>query len=206
MTDLLFIELGAVVTGFPAPAQCTIEPFCDPNVPPTYYDPTKWYTVDFNQFLDNVQNDTALYDQIVLPVAGHRMSIGPNFPGGGYEGILCVRYNFALNDGILGPAAGALDGSPRKYQVITSIAQGVPIQRYHGFLAQYNNGSNTLTIGKHTIPYESNPKKFYTGNQVDGTIIPPLPVQSGPASVFINLDAFSVLGDELPKLPPSAGL
>jgi hypothetical protein len=232
MTDLLFIELGAVVTGFPAPDQCTIEPFCDPNSPPTYYDPTKWYTVDFKQLLDIIpQKDTAQYDQIVYPMTGCRVAIGPKWPGGGYEGILCVRYNLVASNSVdrnpvLGAAADMLDGPVWRYQVIASIDQdtGTVVRRYHGFPAQVfqNNGTIKFQIVNRndkitdtSITFDPNAsdkdENFYAGDLVsDNDNIVSGNVQVGDrGAVFINLEKLPpnfTGGDELPKLPPSAGL
>jgi hypothetical protein len=215
MTDVLFIELGAVVTGTLGLAQCNIEPLCASNAVPTYNDPTKWYLVDFAQSLDNLGNENALYDQIISPNTVSRVPIGPSWPGGGHEGILCIRHDTVLSIPLLRDAAATLAGPRCRYQVIVSIGPGGAVQRYHGFPAeelQYNDDKIAFNVGKCSgIVYDpSDPQitsKFYTGNLVPENLVTTRPAQ-GPAPVFINVAAFPQfqLGDELPKLPPSAGL
>src|SRR5512138_754656 len=144
MTDLLFIEIGAVVTEIKGSIQCTIEPFCVAAPPPTYIAANR-VTVDFANLLDSLRAkamdvatiaDQAQYDLIVATMAGRRVQIGPNWPSGGYEGILCIREEIVAEDPILGPAANKLDGPRYKYQVIASIAADKSVQRYHGFHAE----------------------------------------------------------------------
>lgn len=241
MTDMLFIELGAVVTEILGSTQCTIEPFCVVAPPPTY-SPANRFTVDFAWLLDSLRGqpmdvaaiaDQAQYDLIVAPMTGRRVQIGPNWPSGGCEGILCIRDNIVKEDlKILGPAAEKLVGPRYKYQVIVSfVADAVDksVRRYHGFHAEgieIMNGSIKFQIksvdrtGKIIyvpITYDPNASdatvKFYTGNLVADNIIIQTNLtsgQTGPVFINLDLDAGSTLSsqliDELPKLPPGAGL
>lgn len=219
-TDLLFIELGAVVTQVLGSTLCTVEAFS--NQPPTY-DPKKGFTVDFTKSLEHFLISQpvgdapggAWYDQIVCPMPGRRVAIGPSFPGGGYEGILCVRDGVVSDSGVLAPAATAQGVPSWRYQVIASIAADKTIRRYHGFKAEVVSKGNSIifNIEGHNDPITYNPGDldFYTGSVLFNENI--LTNGAGAGSqgvVFMNVDVFlntiTWMDDELPKLPPSAGL
>jgi hypothetical protein len=226
MTDLLFIELGAVVTQILGSTRCYIEPFCAAEPGPSYQ-PQNHFEVDFALLLESHLNnlDEAAYDQIVRPTTASRVAIGPKWPSGGYEGILCVRENKMLNGGtlsFLGSAASELAGPRCRYQVIASIGQG-KIRRYHGFAAQIvSKGSDNafdfkiMSNGQTTGPAFScgpgNSNAFYTGSLVDnialdGILNSSMQVDTQGA-VFIDLDSsgFTEGEGQLPKLPPAGGL
>jgi hypothetical protein len=235
MTDVLFIELGAVVTEIKGPNWCSIEPYCNLN-PPTY-DPDNRVAVNFADSLGHASLENVKYDQIVYP-AGNRVQIGPGWPGGGYEGILCVRENFVRtyvdsnNNSTLAIAANTLSGPRCRYQVIASIADDKEVRRYHGFWAQVistNNGIDFKLVNLNgdiignSITYDpsdvNKAVKFYVGNQsnsVDGydvgaNIVDGNVVAGDKRAVFMNLDAFDPIDvtwiiAAAPKLPHSAGL
>ena len=226
MTDLLFIELGAIVAEIKGPAHCTIEPFCETKFESTF-DSGNRFEVDFAQLLDNLLLDhgvadaaqLAQYDQIVAPMAGRRVPIGPSWPGGGYEGILCVRDDVVRGNNLLAQAANKLAGPRCRYQVIASVAADKTIRRYHGFPAEVigsEGGVIKFRIVNHDDvitydPTDSNAAvKFYTGNLVAENVISGAGLTQGQIGpVFMNLDEFTTslyLDEELPKLPPSAGL
>jgi hypothetical protein len=229
MTDLLFIELGAVVTETKGTNQCTIEPYCGQNEP-TYL-PNNRVDVNFADSVGNVSPANALYDQIVYP-ASNREQIGPSWPGAGHEGILCARESLVHDNGILSAAATTLTtlrGPRCRYQVIASIADNNDVQRYHGFVAEVVLIDNMIVfklvdVNGHTVdtPIKYTPNgqgmdaKFYTGYQVDGYTIDgnvvrgTVPVGT-QGVVFMNLDAFDQVDRDwiiavAPKQPPGAGL
>jgi len=228
MTDLLFIEIGAVVTEILGKTHCVIEPFCHANYSPTF-NSNNYFEVDFAQLLDSLLLDQTMdptsvaektqYDLILAPMTGRRVQIGPNWPGGGYEGILCIREDAVQSNNLLIQATSKLDGPRYRYQVIASIAADKTARRYHGYQAEVidsKDGTISFKIGGHTDVFTYAPAdsdvavKFYTGDLVAENIIinaSLMPGQIGP--VFMNLEKFtatSYLADELPKLPPGAGL
>jgi hypothetical protein len=154
---------------------------------------------------------------------GGRVVIGPLFPGGGYEGILCVRDDIVQNTALLANAVQNL--TPLcTYQLIASIDQNGKIRRYHGFPAkdlQYNG--NTInspisepigfTVGDYKLSYNPNGPdsgKFYTGTRVSGNLLTgnilTLSPGQGFAPVFIDVSSLPDLANLSPKLPPGAGL
>jgi len=216
MTDLLFIELGAVVTEIKGPNWCSIEPYCNLN-PPTYA-PDNRVAVNFADSLGHASLENVKYDQIVHP-AGNRVQIGPGWPGGGYEGILCVRESFVRtyvndnNSSTLATAANTLSGPRCRYQVVASIAGDGEVRRYHGFWAEVTNIQNNTSIEfklvdlngniiNHPIAYDPSAldkdAKFYAGNPdsqidditVDVNIVGGSVPLGQRGAVFMNLDAF----------------
>ncbi len=225
MTDLLFIELGAVVTEVLGPTRCTVEPFCDPEDPPTYA-PEDRVEVDFAQSLDHVLSihgpkgvaQHARYDQVVAPNGTSRVPIGPSWPGGGHEGIVSVREDVVQGNGVLAAAANALAGARCTYQVIVSVDPNSTVRRYHGFPAKYLRNEGAAIVFEIAnrdgeIAYDPNApgaaERFYAGDLVEGNVLRGGLAPGSTGAVFMNLAALTSLvgvDEELPKLPPSAGL
>ena len=223
MIELLFIEIGAILTEVRGSLKCTIEPFCSPALPPTYKAERR-VEVDFTRSLDNISSGTppadiaqqALYDQLFAPTAGRRVALGPSWPGGGYEGIVTVREDeLKLND-LLSAAASSLAGPRCKYQVVATIDPGGTVRRYHGFPAEILRIEGSAIILKLTSrageikydPSASDAPGFYTGGLVDGNVLGAGRAPGYIGGLFLSQTASSSLGadEELPKLPPSAGL
>lgn len=156
MKELLFIELGAVVTEILGSRKCTIEPFCDPDPKkaPTYKAENR-IEIDFVDSLEYIMENRGLdsveiaiprvqYDHYIQTKDPDQINshdskrIGPRWPSGGYEGIVTIRKEVVDAKKTLADAAKALPGQPYEYQVVTLIddATGVAVQRYHGFHAQ----------------------------------------------------------------------
>jgi hypothetical protein len=238
MTDLLFIELGAVVTETLGTNLCTIEPYCNTDYPPTYHS-TKRVMVNLAESVDYLNPEYALeyakYDQLqVEGNVGSGRLLGPIWPGGCYEGILRVRETLVQDNSILKAAAEELPGGEQRYnyQVIVSIADDGTVRRYHGFhveSVQNIGGAIKFRIKKkdaesvtdcHEITYSSDSQRFYHGAQVeshpvDNVISERFKNDQWGTSGAVFIDVYSsdadssefwALADEVPKLPPSAGL
>jgi len=231
MVDLLFVELGAVVTEVLGPSRCTVELYCSVKAPPTYGAGDR-VEFDFARSLENCLNadeqtpvgvaaQQALYDQYEQ-IKGHGSPlIGPDWPGASYEGIVSIRDHVVKTNAAFSAAAAALPGHPWEYQVVTSIDEATgEIRRYHGFHAEVvpNHGkplellvchagrSADPTSPRRKIPYDpTNTARFYTGELVAGEIVKGGPAPRSSGAVFINLEAAATSGVETPKLPPSAG-
>lgn len=225
MIELLFIEIGAVLTEIRGDLRCAIEPFCSPALPPTYK-PDRRVEVDFSRSLENLADETpleeiaqqALYDQLVAPIPGRRVPIGPSWPGGGYEGIVSVREDTLMGNDLLATAASSLAGPRCKYQIVATIDPQRTVRRYHGFHAQIlriEDRKIVLKVGScpEEIVYDpaaaDAADKFYAGALVDGNILRAGVAPGSTGGLFMTQSAFSILtgvDEELPKLPPSAGL
>ncbi|HWO25554.1 MAG TPA: hypothetical protein VNO30_42735 [Kofleriaceae bacterium] len=230
MSDLLFIELGAVVTEVQGQTVCTFEPFCTPQ-PPTYAAQSR-IKADFARSLDNVlvtgAPEEAEYDQYIGPpnaegrVSGS-LPVGPSWPGAAYEGVVRVRADLVAGSPALAAAAAALPGQPYEYQVVASVdAQTKAVRRYHGYYAEVlrTEGSVLVLRVAHggsaaerrwaptEVPYDpANTDKFYSGPLVADQLVGGGADPRGTGAVFIALDVASgdyLIGD--PKQPPGAGL
>lgn len=226
MIDLLFVELGAVVAELQSPTSCTFLPFCNVAYPPDPSSSTR-IPVDFTRSLGHVLTSCALdeveqqvmYDEIL---GAGRTPIGPTWPGGGYEGIISILSTVVANNPTLSAAVSTLDGyqkTPWRYQVIASIADDKTVRRYHGFQATVTGTDGPailLEIGAapHKIKYvPTEPgveQKVYTGDRVAGNLLHGTPASGSTGAVFLAPTAFTTptgtLADDLPKLPPNAGL
>jgi len=227
MSDLLFIELGAVVTEVLGATRCTIEPFCDPR-PPTYAAGSR-VEVDFAKSLDSLlaagQHAQAQYDQFVGPTdAAGRVAgsapVGPSWPGAAYEGVVRIREDVVAANPTLAAAAAALPGHPWEYQVVASIDDKTKtVRRYHGFhaevvrkegaslvlrVAHAGSGAEPRWAPQEVIYDPANTQKFYAGPLVADRVVGGA---RSAGAVFIALDAaVGTYAVEVPKLPPSAGL
>lgn len=228
MIDLLFVEIGAVVTEIRGPNQCTIEPFCSMEKLPTYGAENR-VEVDLGLLLEKVLNGSgslitvgsavqrALYDQM----DNHRSPpIGPNWPGGGYEGVVSVRDDVVKANATLAGAVAALPGRSWEYQVVASIDEETrKVQRYHGFHAKLVTTEGDVLVlevadaGKSEDP--SSPRKTVRYNPADietfysGALVAENLVRAGwepgnSGAVFIAAAALND-GGALPKLPPGLG-
>lgn len=230
MSDLLFVELGAVVTEVLGPTRCTFEPFCDPK-PPTFATASR-VEADFAQSLENLLGAglaaQAQYDQFVgsTGAEGHvngSPPIGPSWPGAAYEGVVRIREDLVSKNPVLAAAAAALPGRPFEYQVVVSIDdQTRTIRRYHGYYAEVLRTEGQALVlrvahaGTSAAPrwapqeviYDpADTEKFYAGPLVADRIVGGGADPRGSGAVFISLAAAST--DYLiedPKLPPGAGL
>jgi hypothetical protein len=225
MIELLFIEIGAVLAEIRGEHRCAIEPFCSPALPPTFK-PDRRVEVDFARSLDNLSDETpleqlaqqALYDQLVAPIPGRRVPIGPSWPGGGYEGIVSVREDALKTNDLLATAASSLAGPRCKYQIVATIDPQRTVRRYHGFHAQVlrlEGRAIVLKVGNcpGEIKYDPDAAgaadKYYAGELVDGNILRAGVAPGSTGGLFMTQTAFSSLAgvdEEFPKLPPSAGL
>jgi hypothetical protein len=229
MPDILFIEVGAVVTEIRSPDRCTIEPFCDPARPPTY-DPERRVEVDFARSLDGVLADRG---SLALDVAAQRAiydqydqddgsaSIGRAWPGGVYEGVVRFRDEAVATSATLAAAVAALPGQRWEYQVVASIdEQTGAVQRYHGFHAEISEEDGAVLVlsvasaGRSTDPSAprrtvrfdpSDTKTFYAGELVADTLVRGGRSRRSPGAVFIALEVAQGLQLAVPKLPPGAG-
>ena len=227
MIDLLFIEIGAVVTELLGPGRCTIEPFCHPAQPPTFQRDRR-VEVDFAESLGArldggggglakvaIATARALYDQF----DGDSAPIGPSWPGGGYEGVLGVRDTLVQHSKLLAAAVASLPGQPWEHRFIASIDEATgEIRRYHGFHAEVmredagglvlrvaHAGGSAMTgwaASAREVRYAPGDKRFYTGALVADQL-----ARTGRGgALYMTSDAASTFGTSLPKLPPGAGL
>jgi hypothetical protein len=229
MIDMLFVEIGAVVTEVTGPSRCTIEAFCHPAKPPTY-NVNDRIEVDLAFSIENVLTDPgllvvtgnaprwAMYDQ------GYGSApIGPSWPGGGYEGVVSVRADVVKANATLAAAAAELPGQPWEYQVVTSIDEetGTVARRYHGFhaeLVEAESGVLVLQVAdagksadpsspRWTVRYDpADTETFYAGELVAENLVRGDGSPRNSGAVFITLEAVESFGGSLPKLPPGAGL
>jgi hypothetical protein len=229
MSDLLFVELGAVVTEVRGPTRCTFEPFCDPRGPT--YGAERRIEVDFAHSLDSVLGAGLLaqaqYDQFVGPTdARGRVNgsapIGPSWPGAAYEGVVRIREDIATANPALAAAAAALPGRPWEYQVVASIDDKTgTVRRYHGFHAEILRDEGRILVlrvahagasaeprwSPREVAYDpANTETFYAGALVADRVVGGGLDRRGSGAVFISLTAVADYLLELPKLPPGAGL
>jgi hypothetical protein len=232
MTDLMFVELGAVVTEVLGPTRCTIEPFCDLQ-PPSYVAERR-VEIDFARSLEHVLAEGlpvqahAHYDPFVGPTDAEGQPcgsppIGPSWPGAAYEGVVRIREDLVAATPALAEAAAALPGRPWEYQVVASIdEQTRTVRRYHGFHAEIlrDEGSTLVLRVAHAggseepswVPCEvaydaANAQKFYSGPLVADRVVGGGEDRRSSGAVFIELEAaVSVLGIKTAKLPRGAGL
>src|ERR1041384_1380239 len=126
VTDLLFVELGAIVTGVLGEKRCTVELCCDLAKPSYGRDLARRVEVDLSLSLDELVDNRgsgdvataarrARYDQ-TIPIEGLGCSpLGPSWPGGEYEGVLTVLAEVVKADPVLAAAAAKLAGRPWEY-------------------------------------------------------------------------------------------
>jgi hypothetical protein len=230
MSDLLFVELGAVVTEVLGPSECAFELFCDPQ-PPTYAVDRR-VKADFSRSLDSVlatgSPADAQYDQFVGPLGAKGQvngspPLGPSWPGAAYEGIVRIRADLVSGSPQLAAAVAALPGHPYEYQVVASIDdQTKAVRRYHGYHAEVLRTEGNLLVlrvahagsspdprwAPQEIIYDpADTEKFYTGPLVADRVIGGGPDPRGSGAVFISIGVASgsyMIED--PKLPPGAGL
>ena len=230
MSDLLFIELGAVVTEVQGEMECTFEPFCTP-APPTYAAGSR-IKANFARSLDNVLDDgapeEAEYDQYIGPpdaegrVSGS-LPIGPNWPGAAaYEGVVRIREDLVTANPALAAAVAALPGQPYEYQVVASVDSNKGVRRYHGYHAEVLRTEGSVLVlrvahggssaeprwAPNEVPYDpANTDKFYSGPLVADRLVGGGADPRGTGAGFISID---VAGGgyliEDPKQPPGAGL
>ena len=225
MIDLLFIELGAVVTEVLGPTRCTIEPFC--GLQPPTYDPQRRVELDFARSLDALLGDgagvaQAAYDPFVCPADASgdptgSPPIGPCWPGAAYEGVVRIREDLVTASPILAAAADAHPGRPYEYQVVASVdEQTRTVRRYHGFHAEilrtegdvlvlrvaHAGGSSTPRWAPGEVVYDpAKTDTFYSGPLVADRL-----VGKHAGAVFIAIGDADGFAKDLPKLPPGAGL
>src|SRR6185436_7743901 len=146
MTDLLFIEFGAVVTKVLGRTKCKVEPWCDPAKKPSYdaldgaLDRVE-VDVDFAHALTcaSVPKDgsslpvvppalrawfdpgSANQEYQVHPVHGFGKPLGPSFPGGVYEGIVSILEEDVKANEPLAKAVAGFPGHRWEYQVVVSV-------------------------------------------------------------------------------------
>ena len=235
MIDLLFVELGAVVTEILGSTRCTIEPFCHPTKPPTYSAEDR-LEVDFAFSLAGILSNgsqeptvtavqRALYHQYDQIDGLGSVPIGPSWPGGGYEGIVNIREDIVRANAKLAAAAAILPGRPWEHQVVTSIDEVTgKILHYHGFHAEIiEDEGNTLVLkvahaGKSMDPPDpdspwkkvryspADTTRFYTGALIANNLIRGGEILRRSGAVFITLEEAANSNINLPKLPPGAGL
>lgn len=224
MIDLLFVELGAVVTEVAGPTRCTVEIFCDPRVTPTYGTDRR-VAIDFELLLEHVIEgqswmmlgvavSRAHYDRII----GHPSpAIGPSWPGGVYEGIVTIRHDLVRADPVLTEAYASAPAQPWEYHVVASIDASGTIRRYHGFHADLykvsgdaleldvaDAGKSHETSKRTRVLYDpTDTKTFFSGSIVDDYVVS----RTRPSgAVYVAPEAAMAMGMGLPKLPPGAGL
>jgi hypothetical protein len=228
MIDILFVEIGAVVTEVLGPSRCTIEPFCDALKTPTYGAAGR-VEVDLTRSLVDVLRDRgvitpiaiaarrAVYDQI----EGYGgVPLGPSWPGGRYEGTIGIREDVLRSNATLAAAAALLPGRPWEYQVVASIDDETgDVRRYHGFHAEVVKDEGEILLLRvanagwsmdpndpaREVRYDpSDTRTFYAGG-----LVAEHAVRGGRAprsgAVFIELEAAERFALTIPKLPPGAG-
>jgi len=231
MIDLLFIEIGAVVTEILGRNRCTIEPWCQLKSVPTYGRENR-VEVDFTLMLEEtlrnrgvlltvgVAAQRAMHDRIEDHYSAH---IGTEWPGGGYHGVVSFRDELVRTDATLARAVSTLPGQPWEYQFVSSIDEetGEIVQRYHGFHAQVvGEEDETLVLeivqagksvepsaSRRTVRYDPrDTKTFYSGELVAENLVRGGRDPRSTGAVFIAADALPNFTGLLPKLPPSLGL
>lgn len=230
MEDILFVEMGAVVTEVLGPTRCTIEPWCDGKRPPTYSAGER-FEVDFALLLDNVLKHRELltsfgagglrahFDQI----PDHPSTpIGPSWPGGLYEGVVSIREDLVRRNPKLAAAVARLPGRPWEYQVVASVDKETgSVRRYHGFHAEVtgeegdalvldivaNAGrSAELSASRRTVRYDPrDTAMFYSGPLVAESAIRGGRMTRRSGAVFLAVDSLAAIGGSLPKLPAGLG-
>lgn len=228
MIDLLFVEVGAVVTEILGPRRCTIEPFCHPATPPTYGAKDR-VEVDFARSLAVVLSDSRLPIPLAVAAAGALYDdgsapIGPNWPGGGYEGSVSIREDVVKANATLAAAVATHPGHPWEYQVVISIDEKTgDVRRYHGFhaeivkdegdalLLRVANGGTSANLSSpattaREVRYDpSDATTFYAGALVAEYVVAGGRAPRSSGAVFITPEAAASFGVEVPKLPPGAG-
>jgi hypothetical protein len=228
MIDLLFIEIGAVVTEILGPNRCTIEPYCHPEKPPTY-DAEGRVEVDFALSLAAVLGDPvpaamrALYDDQIDDRIDKYVSrsIGPDWPGGAYEGIVSFREDVVKANATLAAAVATLPGRPWEYQVVVSVNEATgDVRRYHGFHAEVDKVDGDILVlrvahagrsadpsARVTVRYDpAETRTFYAGALVAENLVRSGRDPRNSGAVFIGFEAAVGDGPSLPKLPPGADL
>jgi hypothetical protein len=225
MIDLLFVEVGAVVTEILGPMRCTIEPFCHPDKPPTYGAKDR-VEVDFARSLAVVLSDSRWPIPLAVAAAGALYDdgsapIGPSWPGGGYEGSVSIREDVVKANATLAAAVATLPGRPWEYQVVVSVDEATgDVRRYHGFHAEVDKVDGDILVlrvahagrsedpsARTTVRYDpADTNTFYTGALVAENLVGRGRDPRNSGAVFIAFEAAVGDGPSLPKLPPGADL
>lgn len=229
MTDLLFVEIGAVVTEVLGPTRCTIEPFCDPARPPTFAADRR-IEIDFAHALESVLAERSGWTRTVAmavrearyDVLGYGSPpIGPSWPGGGYEGVVVIREDLVRASAVLAEAAASLPGHPWEHQVIVSIDEETGlVRRYHGFHAEVvedagaalglrvfpAGASGDASLARQVRYAPADRATFHAGELVADRAVAGGRSPRRAGAVFMTLEAAEREGLDLPKLPPGAGL
>jgi len=231
MVDMLFVEIGAVVTEILGPSRCTIAPYSGLEGPPAY-GAEGHVEVDFELSLDEVLRNrawllsvevTALRAVVDRTDDLGSAAIGPTWPGGVYEGVVSFRQDVLQTNATLAAAAAALPGSPWEYQIVASIDEdtGQVRSRYQGFHAEIvedlRGGVLVLQVvnagrsaepssPRMTVRYDpADTKTFYAGPLVAKDLVRGGPEPRKSGAVFIALEAVQRFALAVPKLPVSAG-
>lgn len=223
MIDLLFIELGAVVTEVAGPYRCTVEIFCDPNRTPTYAGERR-VAIDFEYLLDNLL-DKASWGTVPIAAGRARYAripnhptriVGPSFPGAAYEGIVTIRDEVVQADPILAAGYADAPARPYEYHVIASVDGTGRVAYYHGFHAEgvpttgdamelrvAHAGRSHYDPARTKVLYDpSDTTRFYAGARAADTVVS----RTRPTgAVYMTIEAAATYKLGLPKLPPGAG-
>lgn len=229
MIDILFVELGAVVTEVLGPSRCTIEPFCDPAKPPTFAAERR-IEIDFAHALESILAERGGWTRTIAMAAREARydvlgygspPIGPSWPGGGYEGVVTIREDLVRASAALAEAAASLPGHPWEHQVIASIDEETgSVRRYHGFHAElaedagaalvlrvFPAGASDDASAAREVRYvPADRETFHAGELVADRAVAGGRAPRRAGAVFMTPEAAARAGLDLPKLPPGAGL
>lgn len=138
MSDLLFVELGAVVKEVLARSECKYILFCSVETP-TYTE--SCVVADFKNTLKDVLDSPLPLTDALTDVKYDQDQVngspllGPNWPGAAYEGVVRIRESSVT--GALTAAWDSLPGYRYEYQVVASVdEQNKTVKRYRGFHAK----------------------------------------------------------------------